>query len=463
MRNYFSLITIFLSGLIFYACQDETSTIGSSLVTDETVILVDSSFTLTGRTLTDPVVQSRTITQLLGRLQADEYGNITSDVVMQFMPSMGIDTVGVTTEDIDSIKLLMFMTPGDFTGDSLVPMGLEIYKLNKQLPSPIYSDFSPEGYYDPNPIASQIYTGNALYNDSINNLSYRTISVDLPLQLGKDIFSHYVESPEDFADPNAFTKWFPGLYVTNSFGSGLIVNISETRINLHYRKHATYENSLGEERDTVYKLVRSYLAVVPEVITNNNIKFEMSDFLSKKIDAGEALIVTPTGTEVELTFPALDIISTYKQNAPELSLLNTLEFSIPAEEIENSFGIKPPDYLLMVLSKNKKEFFAENKIADNKTSFMGTYSPTDSLYSFGNLRQYIIDLMDQDEIDLSDYTFTITPVNLETETSSDNYYGTSTTYIVNVSPYVTKPAMVKLNIDAAKIKLTYTRQYTKNY
>lgn len=462
MKKYFSFFLSLICGIILISCQDSTTTIGSSLVMDQTEIVMDSSFTVTGHSMVNPVVQSRTLTQLLGRLEATEYGNITSDIVTQFLPAMNIDTVGVTVDDVDSIKLLMFMEPGDFTGDSLVPMGLNVYMLNKQLPSPIYSNFSPKDYYDENDlIGSQIYTANALYNDSLNNLSYRTIYVNLPNQFAKDIFAHYVENPEDFADPTTFTSWFPGIYITNTFGSGLVVNINETRMNLYYRKHATYEDSDGVEQDTIYKMVRSYLSVAPEVITNNNIKFEMSNELTSKIDNGEALIVAPTGTEVEIIFPTLNIISTYMKDAPELSLLNTLTFSIPAEEIENSYGIEPPTTLLMVLANEKAEFFAENKIADNKTSFMGTYSSTTNSYSFGNMRQYITEMMEKGTLDASDYTFIITPVNLDTESSSD-YYGNATTYVVNVSPYVTKPAMVKLNLDEAKIILTYTRQSTKN-
>ena len=465
-KNYFSILFIFcsiLSTISFVACQDNASTIGGSLVTDETVILVDSSFTISGRSLTDPVVQSRTLTQLLGKLQANEYGDISSDVVMQFMPTMALDTAGVSVEDIDSVKILMFMGAGDFTGDSLVPMGLQVYKLTKALPSPIYSDFDPDGYYDPSQIfASAIYSANALYSDSVGSLDYRTIYVNLPLDFGKSVFTHYIERPEDFADPNVFTSWFPGFYVKNSFGSGLMVNISETRVNLYYKKHSTYTNSSGEELDTIISTARSVMAVVPEVITNNNIKFTISDFLQNKIDNGEALIVTPTGTEVEIQFPLNEVMATYKNGAPTLSLLNNVEFSIPVETIENNYGIKPPQYLLLVLANEKKKFFADNKITDNKTSFMATYDEKNGEYHFGDLRQYVLDMMEKDAIDAEDYTFIITPVNVETETSSDSYYGSGTTYVVNISPYVTKPAMVKLNIDEAKIKMTYTRQYTKN-
>lgn len=441
------------------ACEDSTSTVGSSLVTDQTEIVVDSSFTVSGISHTNAVVQSRTLTQLLGNLDAREYGSITADFVCQFMPAMNIDTEGVTVDDIDSLKLLMFMTPGDFTGDSLAPMGLEVYQLQRQLPSPIYSDFNPDGYYDPSAvIGSTIYTANAMHSDSIAALGFRSISVDLPVELGKTLFSEYAARPETFATPESFCRFFPGLFVTNSFGSGIVVNINESRLNLYYRKHDKVQVSDNVTKDTVYNVVRTYMAVTPEVITNNNITLDMSPAIDAMVDAGDAVIVAPTGTEVEIIFPTEDIIAAYRKGNPSLAVINSLTLSIPAEEIENTYGINPPDRLLMVLSTEKDKFFADNKITDSKTSFMLTYSAAAEAYVLSDLREYIITMMEKESITADDCRFTLTPVNVETETTSSSYYYEGTTYVTSISPYVTKPAMAKLDLGKAKIKLTFSRQ-----
>lgn len=447
-----------LAAIALTACEDSTSTVGTSLVTDHTEIVVDSSFTITGHALDNAVVQSRTLTQLLGRLDAKEYGSIRSDFVSQFMPAMNIDTEGVTVDDIDSVKLIMFMNPGDFTGDSLAPMGLNVYKLNRQLPSPIYSDFDPKGYYSESDLlGSAVYTANVLHSDSLGALSYRSFYVTLPLELGRQIFTRYKEHPETFANPEAFCSWFPGIYVTNSFGSGVVININETRLNLFYRKSDQVEVS-GVMTDTVYNVVRSYLAVTPEVITNNNIELTMSAEIQNMVNAGDAVIVAPTGTEVEVTFPASEIIASFRAGNAALSVLNSLSMKIPAEEIANNYGIEPPAQLLLVLSKDKAKFFADNKITDNKTSFMATYNATTKSYTFSDMRQYILDLLDKENLTAEDYTFTITPVNVETETTSSTYYSSGTTYVTSISPYVTKPAMTKLNLNDAKIIFTFTRQ-----
>ncbi|WP_290087516.1 DUF4270 family protein [Paramuribaculum intestinale] len=457
------IITALGSLLAMCACNDDSTTIGSTLVDDvmTSEIVVDSTFSVTGRTVDNPVVQSRTLTQLIGRLDAKEYGSIESDFVCQFMPSMNLDTAGVTAADVDSCKLIMFMTTNDFTGDSIVPMGLEVYKLNKALPSPIYSNFSPDGYYSTaDKLGETIYTANALWNDSVNQLSFRSVQVDLPKSLATDLFTHFEQVPEDFTTPAAFTSWFPGIYVTNTFGSGRVMNITETRINVYYRKKMQVTVN-DVEKDTIYNLVRSYMAVTPEVITNNNIDLTISPEIRGMINSGDNILIAPAGTEVELTFPLADILASYRRGASKLSVLNNVSFEIPAEEIANDYNIEVPQHVLMVLKNKKSEFFEENKIADSGTSFMATYDATKKSYTFSEMRQYILDMLEKSTVTADDWTFILTPVNLETETTSSSYYTSGTTYITNVSPYVTKPAMVKISLDKAKIKMTYSKQSQK--
>lgn len=457
------IITALGSLLVFSSCNDDSTTIGSSLVDDvmTSEIVVDSSFSVTGTTIDNPVVQSRTLTQLLGRLDAKEYGSIESDFVCQFMPSMNIDTEGVTVDDVDSCKLILFMTTNDFTGDSIVPMGLEVFRLNKALPSPIYSNFSPEGYYSASDRLGQtIYTANAMWNDSISEQSFRSVMVDLPKSFATDLFTHFQQAPEDFATPAAFTAWFPGIYVRNTFGSGRVMNISETRVNVYYRKKDKVTVN-DVEKDTIYQLVRSYMAVTPEVVTNNNIDLTISPEIRGMITSGDNLLVAPAGTEVELEFPLDAVLSSYRRGAGSLSVLNNVSCEIPAEEIVNDYGIEVPQQVLMVLKNKKKEFFEKNKIADSKTSFMATYNSARKSYIFSEMRQYILDMLAKNAVTPDDWTFIIAPVNVETETTSSSYYSSGTTYITNVSPYVTKPAMVKLDLAKAKVKLTYSKQSGK--
>jgi hypothetical protein len=96
------------------------------------------------------------------------------------------------------------------------------------------------------------------------------------------------------------------------------------------------------------------------------------------------------------------------------------------------------------------------------TSFYAAYDSTTKSYSFTGLRGYLLDLMAKDEITDEDLTFTLTPVDVETETTTSSYYSTGTTYVTAINPYVEKPAMAKLLLDKAKIWFVYSKQ-TINY
>ena len=176
----------------------------------------------------------------------------------------------------------------------------------------------------------------------------------------------------------------------------------------------------------------------------------------------EAVIVAPAGMDVQITFPAREIIESYNNNKGNISVINALSFEIPAEEITNSNGITPPPYLLLVQSSKKDEFFENGDITDDKASFYATYDATNKKYIFSEMRQYLIDLLKKESITDDDVTFTLTPVSLSTESSGSNYYYSSTTYINDITPYVEAPAMVKLNLDKAKIKFTYSKQTITN-
>lgn len=434
--------------ILSLASCEESSTIGSSIIQDEIEIIMDSSFTVTGKSVDNLRVQSRTITQLLGIIDAKGYGKLQSDIVTQFMPAGSIDTTGVTVDNIDSLKLVLYTNKGGYVGDSVVPMGLNVHRLTKQLPSPIYSDFSPLGYYSEEIIGSQIYAANALgESDSIAELGYRYVYVNLPVALGRELFTKYKENPASYSTPSQFADIFPGLYISNTYGSGRVMRIIGTEMKMYYHTGSG---------DGITRKVGNYFAVTPEIITNNNISVDISDNIRSMTQNGDAVIVAPAGMDVELTFPAREIVASYRENSGTLAVINSLTFSIPAEKIANEYGIAPPPYLLLVKSSDKDEFFAKNMVTDDRTSFYAAYDSSTDSYKFSSMRQYIIDLVNAETITDDDVTFTLTPVSIETETYSSYY--SSTVYINDIVPYVEAPAMVKLDLDKAKIKLTYSKQ-----
>ncbi len=130
------------------SCGDENSAIGSSIVDTNIEIVVDSSFQelITVESVPNDSVVGRTITQLIGRISIPGYGRLETDFLTQFMPAANFDTVGVNK--LDSLILYLSYNTESFTGDSLAPMQLSVYPLDKRLESPVYSGIDPAEYYN---------------------------------------------------------------------------------------------------------------------------------------------------------------------------------------------------------------------------------------------------------------------------------------------------------------------------
>ena len=388
------------------------------------------------------------------------------------MPALNIDTTGIIPEWIDSCRLkLRIPVVNGFTGDSLAPMRLNVYRLNKVLPTPIYSDFDPTDYYNSEDLlASESYSPSSGWTEVATSYvsgtaeydTVRVISVPMPTQLGRDLFTTFVNSPEKFASPTAFADVFPGIYINNSSGSGHVVNIKATELDVYYRQHIYNDDGT----DTIYPAqCQSYLASTPEVISNNIIRFDMDDALTSMANSGEALIVAPAGYEVQVRFPIQDIIDKYRSNiGNNRSVINTLSLELPVSIPFTEYNIQPPTYLLMVKTSKKDTFINGDSLTNNKDSFYAVYNSLTKTYTFSGLRNYVLNILNNQGgiATEDDINFTITPVDVTTYVYSSGYsyyYGSgTTTAVTKISPMVSRPAVARLLLDKAKIKITYSKQ-----
>ena len=470
MKHFFNVILAAAVLLALYACTDET--IGVSITDSVSSIIEDSSFVITGHSVRNDRVQMRTSTKMLGVIHADGFGDLAAEAVTSWMPAISIDTAGTSAEWIDSCRLkLRLPYRNGFTGDSLAPMRLDVYRLNKPLPSPIYSDFDPTGYYDSSDLlASESYSPSSGWMEVATSYesgtaaydTVRVISVPMPTQLGRELFNTYKNNPETFASPRAFADVFPGIYITNSYGSGHVVNIKGTELDVYYRKYS----QLTDTTDTIYPAqCQSYLASTPEVVSDNIIRFNIDDAITSMVNSGEPLIVAPAGYEVEVRFPIQDIIDNYQSNVGKnQAIINSLSLTLPVSIPLTQYNIQPPTYLLMVKTSKKETFINGDSLTNNKDSFYAVYDIANKRYVFSGLRDYVINIINNQGgiATEDDINFTITPVDVTTYTYSSSYsyyYGsTSTSTVTKISPMVSRPAIARLLLDQAKIKITYSKQ-----
>lgn len=456
--------------LLLQACDDDVSGIGSSLSQGEVTITVDSlEHNLRGRSVYQEQFDSRSTTNLLGRISANNYGTLKCSFVGQLMPatSLGINDSIMATQ-VDSLQMVVSVARGNLTGDSLAPQRLKLFALTKQLPSDISNKFDPTGYYDPSkPLGEATYTLTSLSkNDSsFYKDKYINIHVKLPDEDARRLFLAYKDNSAIFQWPQTFAQKFPGIYVEQSFGRGCIANISMVNFQLYYHYSSTKEEIIDDE--VVYTPVAhrdstSLFRITPEVTGANCISYEPSEMLHRMAAEGKSVVTSPGGYVTRITFPAKEIIDDYNRHDNSLGIVSNLTFALPVSKIENEYGIGLPPTLLMVKTSEMDEFFRENKIPDDKTSFWGSYDSSRGRYNFTAMRDYIISLMENGkEITDDDVDFTLVPVNLVTESETNSYTGVVTTYVTRCAPYMLSPAMALLDTEHAVIVFTYSTQTMK--
>lgn len=472
--KFLPVALVFALGIGISSCGDENSMIGSSIVDTDLEIVVDSSFQkmVTAESIPNDSVVGRTITQLIGRISIPGYGKLETDFLTQFMSASTFDTVGV--DRLDSLVLYLSYNTESFTGDSLAPMQLSVYPLEKQLKSPVYSSVDPAEYYNAQsaPIALKSYNASFLgLPDSLVELGYKTIRVKLPDAMAEQLFEKYKTDPLVFSSPSRFTQYFPGFYVKTSYGSGCVVNVQNSVMNLHYTK-----TTVINDKDSTYASTQTLMAVTPEISTGNHIRLEIDPTLQSNIDAGRVYLQAPAGLNVLLHFPTREIVRSFEESVGAggstiQGLINSLILEVPLKELPKSnYKLEPPQFLLFVRKSEFQSFFEKKELADNVRSFYAEYNSDTRKYSFTGLRTFLNDVIEKKrqgtEITDADEEIVLVPVSVYSETvssgSSYYYYSYNEQEVVtDIVPYISAPALAEIDMDHIRLQLTYSRQKTK--
>lgn len=466
--------------LMMGSCEDSVSPIGGSLVQNEVEIFTDTiassdaaQLNFNARSEYTEDFDARSMTKLLGRINVPEYGSLDCSFVTQLMCSTKMNVPdSIKVEDVDSMRCLLSVPRGSLTGDSLTPQQLRVYKLDKELPKGIKSNFNPEGYYtQAKPLGTRGYTLSALsMSDSLFKLAtYIHIPVMMPKEMATSTFSAYRDPNKVntlFAWPQNFAKEFPGIYVEQNFGNGCVGLISSVRFYLywHYTKMVSQKKEGSDEYVQVPTIRRDSVCLFasqPEVLSSNRITYKVSQNLQNMAAAGKSIITTPGGYRVNFRFPVQDMIARYQDKLNRLSVVSSLGFEIPASSVRNDYGIEPVPYLLMIKKSELNSFFANNKVPDSKSAFYAAYDATKKSYTFSGMREYVIEALKSGTVKDEDVDFVLVPVLITTETESNSYTGAAVSYVTKCSPYLGRPTMTELDFSKAKIYFTFSRQLIK--
>ena len=379
-----------------YSCDDETTGIGQFVADADMIPAKADSYTIETESYLLDSVYSRSSTAYLGKFTDKDYGTFSSDFLVQInCPENFI--LPDRIEEIKTAKLGLYYT--SYFGDSLASIRVQIDPLTKAIKDDgtnkalYYSNLDPTEYYDKNatPLAIKDYSAyDRTIPDSVRNEDgyYPNVAIDLGDGFCKNFLEkyNYTETVNGktihpyFKDSESFiNNVLKGFYVHTISGEGSILYISDIYLHLTI----AYWTKTSEDKDTLVHTVVP-MSSTKEVFMST--RFKNSGMKELVSDPKCTYLKTPAGLCTEVTLPIEEMYQAHKNDT-----LNSISVSFQKlkDQSNNPFKMGTSSNLLMVRKGEMKDFFENNKVYDNKTTFIATYSSTTNSYDFSKLNRLI--------------------------------------------------------------------------
>lgn len=412
-KNLFNIILLTLLAFV-YSCDDSLKNLGFTIQpdTDRITVSADSLFftakTVSVDSLLPDGMFAKTKRPALGYYKDPLFGSIKADYVSEFYYPEGENFP--KNAIIDSVKVAIFYN--SWQGDSLAPIGLSVFEINKNLPvGSHYTSFDPTGYVDISaPIGKSVFTAANIEVPIAERQQqdyYHRAFVNLPKSLGERILN--VSETVEGLNTDIFKEYFKGLYLTTDFGSGAIVTVDHTYLYLHF--HYLDEKGSSTEQDTI-RSGSTILNTTPEVIQINQVKNKNDKLLEENNDY--AYVKSPAGVYTEINFPLTE--KAEKINNQALNLAKLSITALPEKDSNLKFKLPPSPYMLLINKDDLEEFFEKRKLPNNITSYYAQLDNTTYTYNFTNISAMINYYKEVNNGSIVDLDYLLVPIDVEIST-----------------------------------------------
>lgn len=387
---------------LFVSCDDNTDELGYSLTnpTDRMAIAY-GTFNVNSETVKLDNIISRSSTGYLGKIKDPETG---SYITCNFMGQLHImedyefpkkDSLVLTNGEIiaDSCELQVYYST--YTGDSTVSMKCKFHEFAKPLSeSETYDvDFKPtiENGFLRNDGLTKSTTYSLIdysLSDSIRWKGIRHFNINLNDEYtdvdgkkynnyGTYIMQKYYEPGGSVNFKNSYNfihNVCPGFYLENTGGIGCMANISYTQLIVYMR----YLDSNGDSINGIL-----VFGGTEEVLQKTNIAQDQEIIDKMKDEGDHTYLKTPAGLYTELTLPVDSVFKGHDSDT-----LNTANMFIPREnntQATSNYTIPIPQKVMILPADSVENFFANEKVADNRSSYITTYASATNGYTFSNI------------------------------------------------------------------------------
>lgn len=448
IKTLLSLFIAFIT-VAFVACDDDLSRIGDSIQPEvDDINAKGDTINLTAATYSfQDSVYARTEYGLLGEYVDPIFGKVKSDYMTEFFCPDNIEFIDPKNKGVTIDSVLLKTEFISFVGDTVAPMGLSVYEVTESLKPYFFTNVNPAKYTNnmSELLGQSLFSVQDVPAAVISGTRIRTISTELNLSLGERFYKEWVDSKgATFANSDALSKFFKGVYVTTTFGSGTLINTDRTTFNIYY----TYQGrNIADTADSL-RVGTFSLPVTAEVIQMNHVKNTLPAGMVGPSDV-QTYMKTPAGVYTEITIPLEKIMNTVGKER----VINAANFKIKGfTEEEDKSGLSRPTTVLVINKDSLKNYFYDQKYSPSSSlSFVVSRNTTTNTYDMGNLAAIINYYADhyKGEAKLPDLKYLMIPVQA-------SYYqnpSTGATSVTNIFNMMT-PSSAVLRTDPANMKMT---------
>lgn len=471
-------LTIAIFAIVFIACDDNLDTIGSNIQPDgDDIAVYTDTVIITAKTVSlEDSVYARTAFGVLGEYVDPIFGTVKSDYLSELYCPENLSFRDKTTS-IDSVHLSVIFE--SFVGDSISPIGVSAYRVTKSLEKNYFTNIKPTDYCD---LKESLGQGLFSIRNSMlpDEGGLREFKLEVDNSVGQELYDEWERTDgKVFTNSDELRKFFKGIYVTTTFGSGSLININTTALQVYYSY--TGRNLDNTADSTRIAMLR--LPVTSEVIQMNRVQNSIPSNLFENGDT-RTYLKSPAGVCTELTIPLKKIMEIAETKGEgKNNKLNSATFKLKGyTEEEEKTNISQSPHLLFINKDSIKTFFTNpNKIAlsDNKTSFImirdGYYTTasTTNTYNFSysnttsvsnNIATLINHYADyyKDKTDIPDLKYLVIPISVAGQSVSSGYTSVYTFTNVYNQMYPTT-AIFRTDKDNMKMPLIFSSYNTDRY
>lgn len=401
LRPYLYILVCAVSMLVT-SCHDDDDFVNTLQPVSDAIHVENGIFETTSSTLTLSAIPTKVSTDsfLLGEFAADTIGKTHGDLLVQFDAPGGISLPkegGVTVISDTALSLnVTFSNIRNTATATDTTIKLQLQKLTTKL------DYRTTYTYDMD--VSSFISGVSLVDTTITLSSTMTsLSIQLPASLTDDFTKAIENSQSSFLTTDAFTTFFPGLYLKATGGSAL-VTVSQMSLSYSFKYVATSGT------------VISYSVDFPANDNVRQVNVVQQTPSSSVTYLKSALLLAPMSSSVQIKIPYMAVRDSFgvesggyfASSGKKVSVNSAMLYLNTSKKIST---VNAPSYLLLLRSSKFPSFFSQSSTApDNVNAMLAAYNSTDSSYAF-TLKYYIQDLMQNGVSGSGDTTLVIVPVS----------------------------------------------------